>query len=207
MCGMSRLRFVLTVLALAVLVPATALAGAARDGAAARGAAALPGLMTGRGPWGPNNGALLQVRLGALGLPALSAEGAALHLHQHIDLFVRGVGVQLPPGIGIDAQSRFIAELHTHDGSGVVHVEAPRLRPFTLGQFFDVWGLRFSERCLGGHCAGKGTALRVWVNGERWKGDPRRIVLRQHDEYVIAFGTVRELPRAIAASFPFPPGL
>jgi hypothetical protein len=47
----------------------------------------------------------------------------------------------------------------------------------------------------------------VWVNGKRWKGDPRRIVLEQHDEYVIAFGTSKDLPRAIARKFPFPAGL
>ncbi|HEU4655301.1 MAG TPA: hypothetical protein VFS47_15035, partial [Steroidobacteraceae bacterium] len=30
--------------------------------------------------------------------------------------------------------------LHTHDNSGILHVEAPEPATFTLGQFFDIWG-------------------------------------------------------------------
>ena len=162
--------------------------------------------MTSKGPWGPNNGPLLEARLSAIDLPALSAEGAALHIHQHIDLFVKGVVVEIPPGVGIDRQSPFIAELHTHDGSGIVHVEAPRIRPFTLGQFFDVWGLQFTATCIGGYCAGSRNRLWVWARGKKWAKDPRRIVLRQHDEIVIVFDTAADPPRAIAKNFPFRPG-
>lgn len=196
---MTRLRPILAGLAVAVLLPTVALAGGR--------ASALPGLLATRGPWGPNNGQLLSARLSAVDLPALTAEGAAMHLHQHIDLFVRGVRRTIPASIGIDAQNRFIAELHTHDESGIVHVEAPRIRPFTLGQFFDVWGVRLTRSCLGGNCAGAKTRLLVWVNGKLWTGDPRRIVLRSHDQYAIVFGTIDQVPKVLARSYDFPQGL
>jgi hypothetical protein len=30
--------------------------------------------------------------------------------------------------------------LHTHDSSGIIHVESPLSRTFLLGDFFAVWG-------------------------------------------------------------------
>ncbi|MER3409313.1 MAG: hypothetical protein C4306_04220 [Thermoleophilia bacterium] len=166
----------------------------------------LPGLMTGPAPW-PSNAALLRARLAAIGLPALRSEGLRLHTHQHLDLVVDGRLVPVPAGIGIDPRGRFIAELHTHDASGIIHVEAPRLRRFTLGEFFDVWGLRFSARCLGGYCARGARKVWVFVNGRRVLGDPRQIPLRQHDEIVVAYGTLASIPKPIPRAFPFPPGL
>jgi hypothetical protein len=32
--------------------------------------------------------------------------------------------------------------LHTHDTSGIIHVESPTVRSFTLGEFVDLWGGR-----------------------------------------------------------------
>ncbi len=199
MMGPMRRRFLLALLLVAAASTITA-------GAAGAAAKPLPGLQTSKAPWGPNNQAPLAARLGVLGLPALSAEGAALHVHQHLDLFVHGKAVPVAPGIGIDAGARFIAELHTHDISGIVHIEAPRIQPFTLGQFFDVWGLRFTQTCLGAYCAGNGSRLWIWVNGQRALSDPRNIILKSHLEIVVAFGTRAELPRPIAKAYPFPAG-
>jgi hypothetical protein len=195
-------RLLLALLAVVALVPAAALA------AGSRGHASLPGLLTTKGPWGPNNEAsVLAARLGAIDLPALSAEGAALHIHQHLDLWVNGVRRVVPGGIGIARDNTFISELHTHDESGILHIEAPRIQPFTLGQLFDVWGVRLTRRCLGGNCEGRTTRLLVWVNGKLWKGDPRRIVLRQHDEYAMVFGTIKQVPKALPRSYDFPEGV
>src|SRR5205823_14298698 len=50
------------------------------------------------------------------------------------DLFVT-----IPANMGISSAPKFISPLHTHDATGVVHVESPTIETFTLGQFFDVW--------------------------------------------------------------------
>ncbi len=34
----------------------------------------------------------------------------------------------------------------------MLHVESDEVQPFTLGQLFDIWGVRLSATCLGGHC-------------------------------------------------------
>jgi hypothetical protein len=160
----------------------------------------------GRAPW-PRNIAGLRARLNALGLPALSQEGTALHIHQHLDVYVDGRRVIVPAGIGIDESQGFISPLHTHDVTGVIHVESPDVRTFTLGQFFAVWGLRFTPRCLGGYCTTGSNVLRVFVDGKPFSGDPRVLPLAEHEEILVAYGTRAQLPHPIPARFDFAPGL
>lgn len=147
----------------------------------------LAGLQTGSAPWLPEIDNLLS-RLKAINLPALYDEGDALHIHQHLDIFINGKAVTVPAGIGINPVARFISPLHTHDLSGVIHVESDVVRDFTLGQFFDVWGVRFSRDCLGGYCAKGADTLRLFVNGKTVSGDPRNLVLREHQEIALVYG-------------------
>jgi hypothetical protein len=195
-------------IAVLILVLGLAAAGATAGEAISSSAAPLPGLMTGKGPWGPNNGLYLRQRLKAIGLHALPAEGVALHIHAHLDLAVNGRLYPVPALIGINVGQRFITELHTHDQSGIIHVESPTVRTFTLGQFFDVWGLRLSPRCVGGYCARGKKQVWVWANAKRVRTDPRKIVLRSHQEIVVAYGTLASV-RALGpvpATYPFPQG-
>jgi hypothetical protein len=180
---------------------------AAATVAAAAGAATrpLPGLQTGPAPW-PAERFLLGQRLPILGIPALTEEGQALHTHQHLDVYVNGKHVPIPPGIGFDAQLRFLSPLHTHDTSGVIHVESPTVRPFTLGQVFGVWGVRFTKTCVGGYCTRGTNVVRVYVNGKQWLADPTTIRLWEHQEIVVAYGTTKQLPKPIPRAYRFPHG-
>jgi hypothetical protein len=197
---------VLAVLALLAGIGGLAVSVAGRSGPAATGAGALAGLQTGPAPWGPDTADLAE-RLRAIGLPPLSpAEGTAVHIHQHLDLYVDGGKVAVPAGIGIDPAVGF-APLHTHDASGVIHVESPTVRTYTLGQFFAVWGVRFTPSCLGGYCAGGERRLRVYVNGAAYRGDPTTLPLAPHEELVVAFGTAAQLPSPIPSAYRFPAGL
>ena len=150
-------------------------------------AANLPGIQTGTAPWLPEIDNLLS-RLKAINLPALYEEGNVLHIHQHLDILVNSKPVTVPAGIGINAGARFISPLHTHDVSGVIHVESDVTRDFTLGQFFDVWGVRLSKDCVGGYCVKGADTLRVFVNGKAVSGDPRSLVLREHQEIAVVYG-------------------
>ena len=107
--------------------------------------------------------------------------------------------------IGIDPAVGF-APLHVHDTSGVIHVESPTVRGYTLGQFFAVWGVRFTPSCLGGYCAGGPRRLRVFVDGTAVRGDPTALALEPHQEIVVAFGTAAQLPSPIPSTYRFPPG-
>jgi hypothetical protein len=166
----------------------------------------ISGLQTGAPRWSPDN-VNLRARLVADGLQVLTAEGQVQHTHQHLDLFVDGQRVAIPPDIGIDRVNLILSPIHTHDATGIIHVESPIIRDFTLGEFFDVWGVRFDAHCVGGVCDGNGRTLSVFRNGQVVTGDPRSIVLDAHEEIVVAIGTPAQLPNPIPASYAFPAGL
>lgn len=165
----------------------------------------LPGILESKPPW-PANEQELQLRLRAIGLPALEAEGQVVHIHQHLDILVGGEPVPIPGDIGIGPGATFISPLHTHGAPSepsIMHVESPTESSFSLGQFFAVWGVRLDAKCIGGVCEGKGKQLRVWVNGNEVQGDPTRVVLDEHQEIVIAVGTDKQMPDPVPTTYDF----
>jgi hypothetical protein len=112
----------------------------------------------------------------------------------------------VPALIGIDPAVGF-APLHVHDTSGVIHVESPTVRDYTLGEFFAVWGVRFTPTCLGGYCDAGDRKLRVYVDGTLRQGDPTAIVLEPHQEILVTFGTAAQVPSTIPATYRFPASL
>jgi hypothetical protein len=157
----------------------------------------LPGLHRDAPPW-PYQMARLPDRIQAIGLEPLTAEGQVLHIHQHLDLYVNGKHVVLPAGVGIYDNS-FITELHTHDTSGIIHVESPVVRTFRLGQLFAEWGVKLTAACVGPYCG----RVHWWVNGKAQRGDPGQLALREHQEIVIAAG---RLPARLPRTYAFPLG-
>jgi hypothetical protein len=106
------------------------------------------------------------------------------HYHAHLSLFVEGERIAIPRAVGVTqplVSSRGIVYdgdcfywMHTHDATGLVHIEPPVIEDRTLGEFFDVWGMELSED----NVAGFEGELSIFVNGERYEGDPREIVLK-----------------------------
>jgi hypothetical protein len=168
--------------------------------------ASLPGALKTPPPW-PANTAKLQQRLRAIGLEPLTQEGQVLHIHQHLDIFVDGKPVVVPGDLGIG--QGFISDLHTHAAypPGIIHVESPTEARFSLGQFFAVWGVPLSATTIGGLRAQGAKTLRTWVNGRELKADPTRIVLDEHQEIVLAYGTAAQVPKPIPATYAWPEGL
>ena len=157
----------------------------------------LVGLQTGPAPWNPGL-TNLPDRLKPLGLSALGAEGEVVHIHQHLDIFVNGKHETVPALIGI-YDGQFLTQLHTHDKSGIMHVESPTKRTFDLGEFFGVWGVRLTNRCVGGYCKPQ-TPWRTYVNGAPYAGDPSKLVLIKHQEIAIVVG---KPPKKIPTGYQF----
>jgi hypothetical protein len=157
----------------------------------------LPGELTTEAPW-PANTEQLGQRLDILGLPPA---GETEHVHANLQIFVEGQPVAVPVDIGLDGDTH--ASLHTHDEGDVIHVESQTARDFTLGEFFDVWGVRLNSTCLGGYCATGGERLQVFVDGEEVTGNKRDVVLDDETVIVVAFGTEDQLPDPIPATFDF----
>lgn len=182
----------------------TAAAGAVSLGPAFGSMTSLPGVLTSAPPWPANNDdSKLQLRLRKIGLDPLTAEGQAVHIHQHLDIYVAGKKVAVPAQIGIAAGGGFISDLHTHDATGIMHVESPTVTSFSLGQFFAVWGVRLDASCIGSLCTQSGKRLTVWVDGRPVTADPTRIVLKEHQVIVLAYGTQAQDPKPVPATYDF----
>lgn len=160
-----------------------------------------------------------------LGLPASTAsvakgedgikceqnERLAFHIHVHLTAFVNGKPRRIPAGIGVwprlQAQSGRVGQfavthgeclswVATHFPDGIIHVEAPFKRGFTLGEFFDVWGQPLGPD-VAGSVHGHVTAI---VNGRVWTASPRSIPLNAHAQIQLEVGRPLVAPEKI--SFP-----
>lgn len=108
-----------------------------------------------------------QARARAAGLTVARMEGSALHIHQHLSVTVDGQSVSVPAGLGVDSDAGSMSALHTHDTSGVIHVESPEVRRFTLGQLFTEWGVKLGPHQVAGFRDGEDARhVAVFVNGE-----------------------------------------
>ena len=142
------------------------------------------------GTWQPNY-AHLKPALAALGLTDVAGmAGYATHYHAHIRLYVNDAGtlhkVPVPQYVGIDVPDQILASIHTHDATGVIHMESDKHNfKAILQQVFDVWGVRFSPQCIGGYCGG----VHMWVNGTP-NTQFGNYQLHEHDAVTLLVGTI-----------------
>jgi len=181
-------RWLIGASALALLVgPGVGLGVASAGGGS--GKLASPGRLGPPGPEGPPIEAGANLTAAGAPPPGGSVDGiqcgsteqVAFHIHARLTLYVGGKSMKVPAGVGIaDPQlertprGAFVgggacfAWLHTHAADGVVHIESPVQRTYTLANFFDVWGQPLSRTRVG-PARGRVTA---WLNGKRWRGRP-----------------------------------
>jgi hypothetical protein len=78
--------------------------------------------------------------------------------------------------------------LHTHDGGGVIHVEAPSQKEFTLGQFLDIWSQTHSgSQEFFSTVADK--PVTAYVNGTAFDGNYRDVKFESRAQIVLAYGS------------------
>ena len=146
------------------------------------------------------------------GISCDTTEQLVYHIHAHLTVFVNGAARQIPAAIGIPgAQAQntptgpFIASgscfywLHTHAADGIIHIESPVHRTYTLGDFFDVWGQPLGPDQVG-PARGPVTAI---YNRQVYRGNPRNIPLEKHAQIQLEVGK----PLISPASITFPSGL
>jgi hypothetical protein len=146
------------------------------------------------------------------GIQCQTQEQVIFHIHAHLAVFVSGRPGVIPEGIGIapprseeqSASGPFVVAgscfywLHSHTDDGVIHIESPLQRTYTLGDYFDIWHQPLSATEVG-RASGPVTA---YVNGHLFAGDPRTIPLNAHAVIQLDVGTkVAPLP------YTFPSGL
>ncbi len=121
------------------------------------------------------------------GIECQAMEGAVFHIHQHLAVFDHGKAVPVPADLGQDAASQCLYWVHTHTPDGIIHIESPKFRIFVLGNVFDIWDQPLNATAVATAHIRKGE-LRVYVNGKRYVGDPRKIELAQHTDITLEAG-------------------
>lgn len=88
------------------------------------------------------------------------------HWHPELSISIKGEKQEIAANIGIGAVHK---ELHTHDATGVVHMEMQGLvtkDETTLGAFFKSWGKQFNANCIFDSCNGPDGTVKMFVNGK-----------------------------------------
>ncbi|HET7814764.1 MAG TPA: hypothetical protein VFL13_10370 [Candidatus Baltobacteraceae bacterium] len=104
------------------------------------------------------------------GIPCATTMPNTYHVHAFVGIIINGRQYAVPDGVGLNkpgADSTYAGftnwteyatscyyYTHTHDASGVVHIEAPNSVPqstyiYKLQNFFDVWGQKISSTQIG----------------------------------------------------------
>jgi len=129
------------------------------------------------------------------------------HHHVHLSLFVNGEQIALPRGTGMKnpGNNAFIYHadcfywLHTHDATGIIHVEPPNGNTFNLKQYFKIWGEPLSSNGFAGYTG----PVAVYINGTLQPGmDPNAVTFSPFEEITLVIGT----PPSWIPVYLFPPG-
>jgi hypothetical protein len=147
------------------------------------------------------------------GIQCQSGEQTLFHVHTHLTVFVDGKPRQIPYGVGIAPPRQvqqtkagpFVAGgacfswLHTHAADGIIHIESPVKRQYTLGNFFNVWGQPLGPNQVG-PAHGPVTAF---YNGQHYIGNPKDIPIGKHVQIQLDVGRPLVAPEHVT----FPNGL
>ena len=129
------------------------------------------------------------------------AQTVHYHIHTLVSIYRNGTRLAMPDNIG---RSGCTYELHTHDGSGVVHIETDVRKKFMLSQYFSLWRQPFTST----NVAGLSGPFRYYLveNGKltRYTGDPMALELTAYREIVILTGPN---PPTVLPNYKWTPGL
>lgn len=126
-------------------------------------------------------------------------EGTAMHIHQHLAIFDHGKPVPIPEDVGRPLFAGCFYWLHTHTPNGIIHVESPVVRSFSLADFFAIWGQPLSRTDVAGAKLRPGDKMTIWIDGRRYTGDPRSIPLTEHEDITIDVGPPARKPAPFTA--------
>ena len=126
------------------------------------------------------------------------------HKHALISIYSNGKRLGFPDGIGrVHAGCYHAYEMHVHDVTGIIHIEADVPKQFKLGQWFSLWKQTLSRTSV----AGLAGPVRFYIieNGTitRYDGDPSQINLLPHREVLIVTGT----PLTVVPKYQWPAGV
>lgn len=153
------------------------------------------------------------------GINCDTLEQGPIHYHAHLQIYIKGIQTSIPGDVGRQSRTGCSYWLHAQPDAGdegVIHVESPDNRTFTLHQFFDIWGQQLSATNLLGNQVDASNRLTVYVYTPTNQPtdskrpftvtppstlkpdthDPSGIILKPHELIVLEYGTPIVLPPA-----------
>lgn len=118
------------------------------------------------------------------------------HIHVHLTIWLNGSPVTVPAQTGIAPDTSCYYWLHTHDTTGVVHIEAPATDSLNLQQFLDIWGQHFSSLGYQDQLASS-TGWTIWVDGKQISGGFSKVVFQPHMVITIAYNSPNVKPDTV----------
>jgi hypothetical protein len=110
----------------------------------------------------------------------------AEHIHPHLSIIINGQAVAIPADIGITPTCT--RPVHTHDDTGTIHVESPVVYPFTVHDFFLVWGKQFDSTKIFEYNVDSTHTLTMTVNGAP-NTQFQNYVMQDGDDIVITYAS------------------
>lgn len=116
------------------------------------------------------------------------------HHHVHLSMFVNGTQIALPRGTGMKnpGTNSFVYHadcfyfLHTHDATGIIHIEPPTGSTYNLHQYFKIWGEPLSTNGFAGFTG----PVAVYIDGTLQPGvDPNTVAFSPYEEITLVIGT------------------
>jgi len=106
------------------------------------------------------------------------------HIHPHLEIFINGQKQEIPANIGV--RPTCMNSLHTHDNSGVIHIESPEKRDFNLADFFAVWEKTYNKEQILDFKVDADHVIRQTVNGKEVQ-DYENLILRDGNKIIIYY--------------------
>lgn len=106
----------------------------------------------------------------------IDASTMKMHVHPRLSVTINGQPFAVPTNLGTPqgpwldhSLDHFgvtgMSPLHTHDASGMIHVESNKIRDFTLREFLAIWGKQLDASQVPGHQVDPGHRATMIVDG------------------------------------------
>lgn len=138
------------------------------------------------------------------------------HIHAHVSLLINGKRLAVPDAIGLHyptAENNGMTNaticyyhLHTHDATGLIHIEAPVKTTFTLAQLFAVWGQPLSSTNVAGH-AGSVKAFIATAKSPGWAQQTGPYIPYAGNLQQLPFTSHQEIVLEVGPTFVYPPNI